>query len=326
MWNSTVIDWLLEENNPSVRYFALTHLLGNPETDCDVMQSKENIMKTGLVPEILKNQHDDGTWEAPHRFYTAKYKGTVWQLIILAELGADGKNWRIKNACEFILKNSQHPESGGFCSRSTPRGGNPERVSPCLTGNMVFSLIRLGYYNDVRVQKGIDWITTYQRFDDGIEKSPEGWPYHDHVCWGRHTCHMGVVKALKALSEIPLDKRTRKVDQTIQKGAEYLLIHHLYKRSHDLRRIAKPQWLRLGFPWMYNTDVLEMLGLLTRPGYKDHRLQEAVDVLASKQDSEGKWLLQNTYNGKYQVDIEQKGKQSKWITLHALKVLKRFYS
>lgn len=212
-----------------------------------------------------------------HRFYTAKYKGTVWQLIILAELGADGKNQKIKNVCEFILKNSQDSESGGFCSQSTPKGGNPERVSPCLTGNMVFSLLRLGY-NDRRVQKGITWITTYLRADDRVEKCPEGWPYHDRACWGRHTCHKGVVKALKALAEIPLDKRTQKVDQTIEKGTEYLLMHHLYKRSHAFTRKAKPQWLQVGFPWMYNTDILEMLHVLTKLGYRDDRMQEAVKV------------------------------------------------
>lgn len=191
---------------------------------------------------------------------------------------------------------------------------------------MVFSLLRFGYYNDSRVQKGIKWVTTYQRFDDGIE-SPRGWPYDkDKNCWGKHSCHMGVIKALKALAEIPLDKRTHKVDQTIQEGAEYLLIHHLYKRSHDLSKVAKPQWLKFGFPWMYSTDVLEMLEILTKLNYKDDRMQEAVDLVASKQDSEGRWVLKNTFNGRFQTNIEQKGKQSKWITLNALKVLKRFYN
>lgn len=105
MWNDNnqVIEWLLEKNNPSVRYFTLTHILDNPEPDPDVIQSKEAIMKTGVVPKILAKQHIDGYWETPKRFYTAKYKGTVWQLIILAELGVDSTDQRIKKAYEFIL-------------------------------------------------------------------------------------------------------------------------------------------------------------------------------------------------------------------------------
>jgi hypothetical protein len=55
-------------------------------------------------------------------------------------------------------------------------------------------------------------------------------------------------------------------------------------------------------------------------------MQEAIDLVISKQDNEGRWMLENTFNGRYQVNIEQKEKPSKWITLHALRVLKRFYS
>lgn len=89
------------------------------------------------------------------------------------------------------------------------------------------------------------------------------------ICWGKHTCHMGVVKALKALSAIPEDIRTDEINDTIQKASEFLLVHHIHKRSHDLRRVSKPGWLKFGFPLMYQTDVLEILDILTAPGYFD---------------------------------------------------------
>jgi hypothetical protein len=76
---------------------------------------------------------------------------------------------------------------------------------------------------------------------------------------------------------------------------------------------------------MYQTDVLEILGLLTGLGVKDERMQEAVDLVLAKQDEQGRWKLENTFNGRFQTSIEQKGNSSKWITLNALKVLKRFY-
>jgi hypothetical protein len=77
---------------------------------------------------------------------------------------------------------------------------------------------------------------------------------------------------------------------------------------------------------MYNTDALEVLGILTKLGYKDKRMQEAVDLVISKQDEQGRWMLEYTYNGRFQVNIERKGKPSKWVTLNALRALKRFYS
>jgi len=323
-------NWLLENNNPSVRYFTLIDILEKSKENLEVREAKHNIMETGIVPAILSKQNKGGYWENPERFYREKYKGTVWQLIILAELGAYEKNKNIQKACEFILENSQDKESNGFSYSVSAKkgGGRHSEVIPCLTGNMVWSLIKLGYLDDPRVQRGIKWITSYQRFDDGIKEAAKGWPYDrlKAACLGRHTCHMGAVKALKALAEIPENKRPPDVKNTIEKGVEYFLIHQIYKRSHDLSRISKPGWLKFSFPLMYQTDILEILEILTHLGYKDKRMQDAIDIMISKQDDQGRWNLEKTFNGRFQVNIEQKGKSSKWITLNAMRTLKRFYS
>lgn len=331
-WKSVLkadsVDWLLEKDNPSVRYFTLSQILDAPQNSSEVQAAKKEIMLTGVVPKILAKQNAGGYWEEPDKFYTAKYKGTVWQLIILAELGADGQDERIKKACEFILEHSQDRKSGGFSAWLSVRvgGGRYSGVLPCLTGNMVWSLIRLGFLGDPRVKRGVDWIVQYQRFDDGEAYPPKIWPYEKATsCFGKHSCHMGVAKALKALAEIPAEERSKEVFDTLDRGVEYMLKHHIYKRSHNLSKVSKPGWLRLGFPLMYPTDVLELLGILTSLGCKDERLQEAVDLVLSKQDDEGRWRLENTFNGRFQTSIEQKGDSSKWVTLNALKALKNFY-
>jgi hypothetical protein len=326
---SDPVDWLLESDNPSVRYFALVGILDRTDDDSEVIETRDQIMDVGPVPKILAKQEKGGYWGRPEDFYIrSKYKGTVWQLLVLAELGADGGDKHVRRACEFILENSQDRQSGGFAYvGSKKNGGQHGGVIPCLTGNMVWSLIRLGHLEDPRVQRGIDWIVQYQRFDDGVERAPEGWPYRKYDnCFGRHSCHMGVVKALKALAEIPKDRRNKEVRAVMGNGAEYLLAHHIHKRSHDLSRVSKPGWLRFGFPRMYNTDVLEILGIMTALGYKDRRMQEAVDLVVSKQDAQGRWKLEDTFNGRFQVNIERKDKPSKWVTLNALRVLKRYYS
>ena len=319
-------DWLLEEDNPSVRYAALVNLEGLPQSDTKVRRARAAIMKTGSVPKILAKQ-SAGCWGKPDSFYTAKYRGTVWQLLILAELYAAGDDERIRRGCEFIIENAQDRESGGFSVHSSLRqgGGRHGEVIPCLTGNMVWALLRLGRGQDPRVRKGIEWIATYQRFDDGIDSPPSVWPYDSYeICWGRHTCHMGVVKALKALSEIPAAERTRAVSRSLAQGVEYLLAHHIHRKSHDLARVSRPGWRRLGFPLMYQTDILEILGILVRLGYKDKRMQEAVDIVLSKQDTQGRWTLENSFNGSFLIDIEKKGAPSKWITLKSLEMLKGY--
>ncbi len=332
-WQSVLRDdataWLLEEENPSVRYFTLRDILGRSENDPEVIAAEGQIMEAGNVPKILARQNPGGYWEAAESFYIrTKYRGTVWQLITLAELKADAQDPRLQKACDFILEWSQDHKSGGFSYRGTQQnGGQHSGVIPCLTGNMVWSLIRLGRLEDPKVQEGIHWITAYQRCDDGVETAPQGWPYEKFTqCWGRHTCHLGVVKALKAFAEIPPSQRDAEVKRFIQEGAEYLLKHHLYKRSHDLEHVAKPKWKRLGFPHMWDTDVLEMADILLSLGYRDSRMQDAIELIISKQDEGGRWLLEETWNGRFQVNIEHKGKPSKWVTLIALRVLKAYYA
>jgi hypothetical protein len=292
-----------------------------PQATLDWIQARER-----PVEAILAAQLPDGHWVERDRFYTGKYRSTVWNLIILAELGADGADPRVRAACEAVLRDAQDLDSGGFSSQRSKRAGGGRRsmVAPCLRGNMVFALIRLGMLDDPRVRCGLDWITTYQRFDDGDEDVPTDWPYHIEMCWGRHTCHMGAVKALKALAEVSPERRTLAMQATISAGAEYLLRHHIFKRSHDLAKVSKPGWKRFGFPLMYQTDVLEILWVLARldPAHlRDERAREALDLVAAKADAEGRWKLEQTFNDRFVVPIEAKGGPSRWVTLRALEVL-----
>jgi hypothetical protein len=76
-------DWLLEEDSPSVRYFTLTDILDLPPGKPEIRKAKAAIMKKGLVPTLLAKQEAGGYWGKPEDFYIrAKYKGTVWTLII----------------------------------------------------------------------------------------------------------------------------------------------------------------------------------------------------------------------------------------------------
>lgn len=322
--DAQTLDWLLEREHPSVRYFVLKKLFDKPEQDPAMQQCLRDIMTTGIVPLILNKQNADGSWGVPHRFYHQKYGGTVWQLMVLAEHFADPGDARVRKACEFILENSQDQERFGFAYNKAgkTRGGRPTEVIPCLTGNMVWSLVRLGMLEDERVQKGIEWICRYQRANDGAPDFPPDWPYQRfEMCYGRHSCHMGVVKSLKALAEIPVEKRSPAVKEKIAELAEYLLIHHIFRKSHDLEKVSRPGWLKLGFPLMYQTDVLEILEILVSLGYDDPRMQEAIGILEKKKGPDGRWKLENTFNGKMLTDIEKKGEASKWITAKALFVL-----
>ena len=110
---------------------------------------------------------------------------------------------------------------------------------------------------------------------------------------------------------------------TIGNGVEFLLRHHIYKKSHDLSQVAMPEWLRLGFPRFWETDILEILDILASLGCRDERMQEALEVVRAKQNEAGRWSMESSWNGRTLVRIETLGQPSKWITLRAMRVLRQ---
>ncbi len=258
--------------------------------------------------------------------YLPTFRVTVWQLIIFAELGADGSDSRIQKACEHVLSRVyMENESDGFFMID-PTLTSTHSQAPCFVGNMIYSLSRLGYRNDPRVKKARDWLIKYQRFDDGDWSTPNKWPYKEHNdrCFGSHSCYMGCIKALKAMTAILPEEQTDHIQEFIQKGAEFFLLHHIYKRSHDLTNVIKRGIDRMSFPLMYHSDFLEILYVLTELDIKDDRMLDAIDLLLSKQTEQGRWVLERIPSNML-LKLETRGKESKWITYRALKVLKNYF-
>jgi hypothetical protein len=325
------IPWLLETVNPSVRYFTLTDILDRPSDDHEVKVARRDIMTTGDVPKLMEGQTDEGYWKTANAYYSPRYSATAWHFMLLAEFNADGSLSQIRKTADYLQKHAQL-ENGGFCSEDISRRQPGVDGSLCFTGNMVWSFIRLGYLHDPHVQKGIDWLVKYSRFDDGEATSWPAWLPQDpnHFCWGRHTCFRGVIALLQALAEIPVEKRSTQVKETLDAGVEYLLIHHVYKHSHDL---SKPitKYTQVGFPLFIDNDMLRMLLFLTRLGIHDNRMQDAIDLLVKKQNNLGQWKQQHVFpktrsQGFMPIPIDPKGQRSKWVTLRAITTLKRYYS
>jgi hypothetical protein len=111
----------------------------------------------------------------------------------------------------------------------------------------------------------------------------------------------------------------------IEKGTDFLLSHDPAVADYPFGSGNKPSssWFRFGYPVGYITDVLQNLEVLAALGQAGNpRLANALDLVISKQNQQGRWLLEHTYNGKMWVDIEKKRQPSKWVTLRALRVLK----
>jgi hypothetical protein len=54
-------------------------------------------------------------------------------------------------------------------------------------------------------------------------------------------------------------------------------------------------------------------------------MEPAIRLVLKAQGEDGRWPLKHNFNGKMHIDIEEKGRPSKWITLRAMRVLRRFH-
>jgi hypothetical protein len=316
------LSWLCEQDpaNPAIRYFALRDLLDRPANDPEVLAAQTAIKTDGPVPVILAAQHPDGYWERPGSGY-GKYRGTMWQIMFLSELGADPSDARVRQGCDYVLDHCV-AGNGGFAYYNKPL---PPGVVHCLNGNLLAALIRLGWLEDPRVQQALEWQAHAITGEAPIQYTQHGTSGPEFACQinEHQPCGWGATKAMKALLAVPPGQRTPIVRHALERGARFLLSYDLAQAAYPYTGRVSASWFKLGFPLSYWSDVLETLAVLVALGYgRDPRLADAAHWLLSKQDPQGRWTLEHGLNGKMWIDIEQQGKPSKWITLRALRVVK----
>lgn len=303
---NTVLKWLLEENQPSIRYLALTELLDRRADDPDAKAARAMIGGTGWAADILAQENPGGWWVKEGSLYRPKYMATNWMLLTLSDLGLTRTDPRINTACELWIRRFAKSD-GGF-------GVDDDKKSElCLVGNTARALVKFGYEDHSKVRSAFRWLVREQRENGG---------WH---CWGKK----GVVdgwEGMSAFAVYPKQKWTRSIKRAVERGAEFYLKRELLKQGQRYE-----PWHRFHFPEHYYYDLLVGLDFLTALGYgSDRRLGYAVDLLKQKRRPDGKWNLDAVHpDGTHYsrpptpFSLEQVGEPSKMITLKALRVLKR---
>ncbi|MCI4345428.1 MAG: hypothetical protein L3K07_01540 [Thermoplasmata archaeon] len=273
MASGAVLRWLLEEEQPAIRYLTLRELEGKSAADSRCREAKRNLPKVGWAAEILARRDPEGWWESDRNLYLPKYTGTNWQLLVLAELGLTRELPEIRASCELWM--GRHPLRGGGVG-----GFYGEKGHLCFTGNMVRSLLRFGYGEDRRVRLALDWL---------VESShPKGgwtcWSFHEGPAPGRN---LDSWEGLSAFAAYPRSRWTAAMHGCVERGAEFFLDRELYRQGERY-----PPWFRFHWPVHYYYDLLVGLDLLTGLGYgDDRRLRFALGLLRKKRRADGRWNL-----------------------------------
>ena len=137
-------------------------------------------------------------------------------------------------------------------------------------------------------------------------------------------CAWGAVRALWALNSVPSALRTPAVEAAVETCTTFLLRYDIARADYPHKERINSSWFKFGYPLGYVTDVLLNLEALVEAGCGgDPRLGKAIELVLSKRDDQGRWKMEYSYNGKMWIDVERKGKPSKWVTLRAMRMLKR---
>ena len=320
------LPWLLDESTPAVRHLALRGLLDRAADDPDVTAARAAAMRTDPIASILAAQDAEGWWVKPGSGYGPKYSSTVWQVIFLDQLGADGDDPRVRKACRYVLDHSQSNGGGFGLSGSGPGRPAPSSVIHCLNGNLLRALIGFGLLDDPRVQRSLAWQAASVT-GEGVERWYSVTPGPGFRCGANYgdPCAWAATKAVLALARVPPERRTPVVARALGAGAAFLLSRDPSVADYPMGPNTKPNgsWFKLGFPSGYVADVLQTLEALCDAGMAaDPRLDRAVDWVAAQQDAQGRWPNRYSYAGKMVVDIDRPGQPSKWVTLRVCRVLK----
>lgn len=293
--NGDPLPWLLDPENPSVRYRTLIDILDRLADDPEVVETRAAIAQQPLVRQLFALQHPNGHWgDDETKPYRAQ--GTLGVLSLLYTLGVTPDE-RTTAGCNSFVRFCQH-ESGGFSLTKNLRSG----IFPCTTGEMLPFLVYFGQGADPRVRRAFAFLIEDMLTEDALDC---GRYQHQDCLWG-------AIAALNGLAVLPGDMRSPQSERVVQQMANALL-----DAEYDFNGEHK-RWLTFGVPRMW--DLLSALKALAAHGFAhDPRFAPLLEWVLNRQDAQGRWLcgpVSRTW------PLEKRNQPSKWVTLDALRVIK----
>jgi hypothetical protein len=302
------IDWLLD-TDPAIRWQVLEDLVGaSPD---DVAAERARVEHEGWGARLLALEDADGLWDGGACF-PSNYRGgepgqpwtaTMHTLQTLQLLGLDPRSESARRATALIAEHGHWEHAG-------QRYFDGE-VEPCINGRT----IETGAYFGADVAPLVERVIG-ERLADG------GWNCEAENGSVRSSFDT-TLNVLDGLLEF--ERATGGSDdvrEARRSGEEYLLERGLIRRK-STGEIIDPAYLDFAFPYYWHYDVLRALDYFRHTGAKpDQRMEEAVEIVRSKRQPDGRWLLDRVHPGRTHFTLDgDVGEANRWNTLRAIRVL-----
>jgi transcriptional regulator with XRE-family HTH domain len=235
--------------------------------------------------------------------YVPKWVSTTYTLQLLRDLGLDPKSEQAVRAVSLVRDNSRWDHDG--------QPFFDGEVEPCING----MTLAIGAYFDQKVDGIVDRLLG-ERLDDG------GWNCEAESGSTRSSFHTTICVLEGLLEYEQRHGASSEVTNARSRSQEYLLERRMMRRISD-GEIADPDWTTFSYHPRWHYDVLRGLDYLRSAGVEpDERCTEAIDLVETKRQADGRWLLENTHAGRVHFEMEDgDGEPSRWNTLRAMRVL-----
>jgi hypothetical protein len=307
---SSVMEWLLDAD-PSIRWQVMRDL--TDATNEEIARERARVATEGAGAQLLSLQARDGSWGGAA--WNRGWDSTMHVLTLLREMGLDPGSEPARRAVGLVRETVTWKGCGP--PEANTNSFFAGEVEPCINGQVAAA----GAYFRQDVGGLIERLLGEQLADGGWNcDAPDA---------STRSSFNTTICVLEALLEHELaGGGGPQVAAARVRGQEYLLERRLFRRLSNGAAIQRDRkggtsWARFAFPTWWHYDVLRGLEYLRRAGVEpDERLQEAIDLVASKRDEQGRWPLDTRYAGRMPVAIDaDEGQPSRWNTLRALRVL-----
>jgi hypothetical protein len=297
-----LINWLLS-GDVSIQYQTHRDLLDFSQDKLTELQNR--IPNEGWGKEFL-NRRDPTTGLWGNGIYTPKWISTHYTLLDLKNLGIDGSYREYAESSIILLTNE-------FNRKNVPIQKIENDLCVCA---MALSICCHAKIQHEKINQIVDYILLRQMNDGGWNCD---WQRSDKS--SVHTT-LSVLEAFSDYKKNGYTYRLDEINKQITDGEKYFLQRRLFK-SLSTGEIINPKFLELSYPCRYYYDILRCLDYFREVEHPyDELMDEALDIIIDRRNSDGRWHLQNTHVRKVHFTMERR--ESRWNTLRALRVIKAF--
>lgn len=281
---NNVINWLLEDDRPEVKYRAMTELLGISKDSLEVKKAYENLLKSERLSLVMDKFKCNQKWE------------DINALLALTEFGLTRNDVPIDEYIERIIKNMN---SSMKCARIL----------------LLRNLVALGYYEHPWVQEQIPLVFSTIRQDGTVRcldksKKTNDSKLQDMGCYRQTTTYLLLAAELKKIDIVlpqfePLKK--------------FYIDHYVAFHSDTTEKIIIEDMAGTFYPIDHVHIGLQMImyGLSVLGEANHPNCEKAWALLDSKKDIENRYILSKSFAEPY-FNVGMVGQPNKWVTLYVL--------